>query len=88
MARTIKKYSGITIGRKCSNCGKDVWIHIMEDDAGKFVVESCCCKLEDIMTRLVNTNVPNAYSIPDYIKYINTQIAALSAAKEELEKLL
>lgn len=88
MARTIKKYTGITIGRKCSNCGKDVWIHIMEDDAGKFVVESCSCKLGDIMTRLINTNVPNAYSITDYIKYIDTQIAALTTAKNELEKLL
>ena len=60
----------------------------MEDDAGKFVIESCCCKLEDIMTRLVNANVPNAYSIPDYIKYIDTQIATLATAKKELQKLL
>ena len=60
----------------------------MEDDAGKFVIESCCCKLEDIMTRLVNANVPNAYSIPDYIKYIDTQIATLATAKRELQKLL
>ena len=88
MARIIKKYSGITIGRKCSDCGKDVWIHIMEDDAGKFVIESCCCKLEDIMTRLVNANVPNAYSIPDYIKYIDTQIATLATAKKELQRLI
>lgn len=88
MARTIKKYSGISIGRKCSDCGKDVWLHVMEDDDGKFVIESCCCKLEDIMTRLVNTNVPNAYSIPDYIKYIDTQISTLTTAKKELQKLI
>ena len=88
MARTIKKYSGISIGRKCSDCGKDVWLHVMEDDEGKFVIESCCCKLEDVMTRLVNTNVPNAYSIPDYIKYIDTQIATLATAKKELQRLI
>lgn len=88
MARTIKKFTGITIGRKCSNCGKDIWLHVMEDDEGKFVIESCDCKLDDIIARTTKTELTNAYALPEYLQYLTDQIAALTSAKQELEKLL
>lgn len=88
MARTIKKYTGIAIGRKCNNCGKDIWLNVMEDSDGKFVIESCDCNIDDILARTVKTNVSNVYSIPEYIVHLEKQIAALSDAKKKLKKLI
>ncbi len=87
MAKTLKKYSGLKIGRKCLNCGADIWLHTLQDDSGIVVVESCDCSLDDITPRALKSKVLYSLPVADYVAFLDSQIEALSAARNALKEL-